>query len=202
MMRRYEETADRARPLIEWRAVFGGAVFGLAFFAVLSVLWYTLSVGTDVAIVQDKLPWFIAGSAIASMLFGGYFAGLFASVRGGGAGFVNGSAVWALTLLVGVGVGVPVATGIFDVTAASLDTATSAAVAPATTITATVAWATLWAMLIGLGAAAVGGMIGGASPRATMPHREIVLDGTIPQHTHPIPAGPMATQAPQKQRAS
>ena len=165
----------RARPLIEWRAVFGGTILGLAFFALISSLWVALAYGSDIAIVADNLPWVIAGTAIAAMLMGGYLAGLLSGVRGGAAGFFNGSTVWGLIMLVGLAVGVPTVARIFNVE--------PAIAADDGVISTTAAWAGFFALAVGWFAAALGGIIGGSSPRDTT--NEIVLDETgVPAHEH------------------
>ena len=175
----HRETTMGARPLIEWRAVFGGAVLGLAFFALLSTLWVALAYGSDIAQVATNIQWFIAGSAIFAMFFGGHLAGLLSGVRGGGAGFFNGSTVWAMILLVGLSVGVPTAGQIFNVTTPVVEDVVDTA-----TISSTTAWAAFFSLLIGFAAAAIGGIMGGASRSSS---REIVLDddmSAVPAHEH------------------
>ena len=155
-------------PLIQWRAVFGGVVIGLATMLMLTALWLALGLGSDMGAVTTNLDWYLAGSGIFAMLLGGYLAGWLSGVRGFSAGLVNGLAVWALVLIGGLLIAAPVL-GVLGVQqAASIEGAARA------TIATDVVWPVFWSLLIGFGAAIVGGWLGGISPRAAAPAVEVV----------------------------
>jgi hypothetical protein len=156
-IRREPLIADRPASLLRWGSVFGGAVVGAAFFALLTSLWLALANASDVRVFADYLSWWIGGSAIAAMFVGGMLAGWLTTVRGMVAGLFHGLTVWGLMLVVLVSVSLP-ALSAFDFTPARA--AGSAATAPAA-LTHTTLWTFFWATLIGLGAAAVGGILGG-----------------------------------------
>lgn len=146
---------DMGRPLIQWRAVFGGAVLGLGALLLFGSLWLALAVQEEVATVADNMDWYLGGTAIFAALLGGFLAGWLSGIRGIAQGIVNGSSVWALVILGTVAIGIPAA---------------FAELSPQeiTGLPGEATWPTFWSLLIGLGAAALGGMLGGMIPRAAM----------------------------------
>lgn len=146
---------DMGRPLIQWRAIFGGAVLGLGALLLFGSFWLALAVQEDVTTVADNMDWYLGGTAIFAVLLGGFLAGWLSGIRGVAQGIVNGSTVWALVVLGTVAIGIPAA---------------FAQLSPQeiTGLPGEATWATFWSLLIGLGAAAIGGMVGGMIPRAAM----------------------------------
>lgn len=136
--------------LVRWGAVFSGVVIGVATFVLLTTLWLALSFsGTDVGWIHDNLRWWIGGTAIFAMFLAGLVAGLVGGVRGVGTGLGNGATVWGLLTIVAVTIGVPSALSFFG-------SGTGFADLPGNSL-----WTGFWSLLIGLGAAGVGGMLGG-----------------------------------------
>jgi hypothetical protein len=110
---------------IRWGAVFGGAILGIAFLGLLTALWLTLAYASGVDVVLDNLAWFIGGSAIACLFVAGLVAGWLSGVHGSGSGFFNGITIWALMLLLTIGVGVPATLNVLNLgRVTALDTAT------------------------------------------------------------------------------
>lgn len=149
----------RDMPLVQWRAVFGGVVLGLAIMLLLTSFWLALGVGSDMQEITGNMEWYLGGSAIFAMLLGGYLAGWLSGVRGVSAGIVNGLAVWGLVLITGLLVGTPAVISVLGIG----DVAAVDGLAPGATAAA---WATFWSLLIGFAAAAIGGLLGGLTPRA------------------------------------
>jgi len=166
-----------APPLVQWRAVFAGAVIGLGTLILLSVLWAAIGLGGHHGSISMNFRWWLAGSAIFAMFLGAYFAGFFSGVRGAAAGFANAATLWGISVLVVMLGGVPAVMRIFNVHVAGLGSSATSAVA-ATSAAATsagaatgvpphvVLWTSFWAIVIGLGAALIGGLFGGSMPRA------------------------------------
>jgi len=155
-------TTDEARPtLIRWSAVFAGAVIGAALLGLLTALWIALGYGSDVSFFVDELPWFVGGSAIVAMFVAGLVAGGLSGERHSTSGLWHGLTVWGLTMVVLVSISVPAVTGGFGF-ANPTSAASTAASSPAA-YTGTTLWAFFWAVLIGLGAAAIGGVVGGGA---------------------------------------
>ena len=155
-----------APPLVQWRAVFAGAVIGIGVLILLSALFAAIGFGAHATSVSGNFRWFEAGSAIFSMFLGAYFAAWFSGVRGFAAGLANAATLWGITVLGVVLVAVPSVMRIFNLKLAFL-TATTPSGAVATTGSSphAVLWTTFWAIVIGLGAALLGGFFGGAMPR-------------------------------------
>lgn len=167
----------RNLPLVQWRAVFGGAVLGLAIMLLLTSFWLALGAGSDVQGIMGNMEWYVAGSAIFAMLLGGYLAGWLSGVRGISAGLVNGLTVWALVLITGLLVGTPAVIGVLglgEVTAVD-------GIAPGAS---QAAWATFWSLLIGAGAATIGGLLGGMTPRAVGASAAVHGDDLEDRHDH------------------
>src|SRR5262245_28280249 len=73
---------------IRWGAVFAGAVIAAGVMILFTSLWLALAFTTRAAPVANNLGTFLAATAAGAMLLAGLLAGLFASVRGPGAGFL------------------------------------------------------------------------------------------------------------------
>lgn len=149
------------QPLVQWRSVFAGTVVGLAVLALLTALWSALGFGTHVTTFSSSYRWWVAGSAIFATFLAGYLAGWSSGVRGPSAGFFTGLTVWGLATIAIIVVGIPSVAGTF-----------SFAVHPARMLSGTFGttlWTLFWADLIGLGAALLGGVLGGLAPRMMVP---------------------------------
>jgi hypothetical protein len=168
----YAEYPTR-QPLVQWRAVFAGTVIGLAVLALLAALWSALAYGSHTATILDSYRWFIAGSAIFSTFLAGYLAGMSSGVRGPSAGFFTGLTVWGLGTIAVLAVGIPSVMGTFNVHPTRFLTGT-----PGPTL-----WTLFWAVLIGLGAAVFGGMLGGMS-RPAMYGGYATYEEPATVHTH------------------
>lgn len=137
---------------IGWGAIFGGALVGASVMLLLTSLWLALTVGPGTNWVGANVAWFIGGTAIFSMLVAGFLAGWWAGSRGPGTGLVHGLTEWGLVTATSL-FAVP---GVFSIAAA----VGNGPAAPA--MTGTAFWTVFWSLLIGLGAALVGGFAGGA----------------------------------------
>jgi hypothetical protein len=156
-----------APPLVQWRAVFAGAVIGLGVLILLSSLFAAIGFGTHTSALTGNFRWFEAGSAIFAMFLGAYFAAWFAGIRGFGSGLANAATLWGITVLAVVLVGIPSVMRIFNLRLAFLATTSpSGAVSTTGSSPHTVLWTAFFAIVIGLGAALLGGLFGGAMPRA------------------------------------
>jgi hypothetical protein len=144
-----------ARPtLIRWGPVLAGAVVGLALMVLLSSLWVALAQGSGIDAIDRNLHWFGFGTAVFALLLAGLLAGWLSGVRGAGAGLFHGLTVWGLILVGTIVVTVPQAFQLFQ-----------AFTSPLPELGAGPLWATFLSLLIGLVAAAAGGMIGGGISR-------------------------------------
>jgi hypothetical protein len=158
------ERVERTRPsLIRWGAIFGGAVLGLGLLTLLTAFWFALAYGSKISGVRNNLEWYVGISAIVSLFVAGYLAGWLSSTRGWGAGMINGLSIWGLLVIATVGVGVPTLLNVFNVGSAA---ASSAGTLRAFGVSNAPLCATFWSMLGALAAAALGGAVGGATPRS------------------------------------
>ena len=142
----------RGRSAVAWGAVFSGALIGVAVMTLFTLLWYAIADGGS-NVVSANLSWWLGGTAIVATFLAGLFAGWFDQGRSAGLGIVQGLTEWGLLAFAVVIVGPGLATIFRSLLAASPFTNTS-----------TVLWTSFWSVLIGLGAALLGGIIGGALP--------------------------------------
>jgi hypothetical protein len=157
-------------PLVQWRAVFAGLVIGLGVLALLSALWAAIGFGTHQGGITTNFRWWEAGSAIFSMFLGAYFAAVFAGIRGPASGLANSATLWGTSVLGVILVGIPAVMRIFSLqlsglSARSVGTAANATASATGVSPHAVLWTTFWAIVIGLGAALLGGLVGGTMPR-------------------------------------
>jgi putative membrane protein (TIGR04086 family) len=166
----YGPEPRRGRTLIHWGSVFAGAVWALAITVLLSALWLALGYGSEIAAIRNNIEWYLAGSAMFALLVGGFLAGWAPGVRGWTPGLLNGMTVWGLMLTVSLLIGVPSVLGgaaafggniIGGITTAGRGAGGLAATQAADTGL----WAGFWTALIGFVLAALGGALGGATPR-------------------------------------
>jgi len=153
-----EERSTTASSLVSWGPVFAGTVIGLAMSAMAASLWFALAFERGTATFRNHLDWWVAGTAIGGTLLGAFIAGLASARRGVVSGLLQGLTLWGL---------LTVALLIFGLSAAALFGTTFVVNVRGTsyTITTTSYWSVFWTMLIGFGAAALGGMLGGSIPR-------------------------------------
>lgn len=184
--------------LINWRAVFGGAVIGIGILVLLSTLWLALAFPSGVSVIEDNLKWFLGGTAIFALFVAGYAAGVSSGARGLGAGLAQAFTLWSLILIAAIAIAIPVMR-VFNITfeatnVTDLAGGTTGTVLSGGPVTGPL-WTVFWSMLIGLGAAVVGGILGGATPR-----RPQTIMGVAPVTTAaPAPTEPM-TDSPTREK--
>ncbi|MGH9107519.1 MAG: YrzE family protein, partial [Acidimicrobiales bacterium] len=176
-------TPGRSRQLVRWGSVFSGSIIAIAVFGLLDALWLALSFGSQISVVYSNLSWWIAGTAIFSMFLAGFIAGVTSGARGLGAGAMNGITTWGL-IVIAVGAVVLPTFAIGHVP----HTVTTAG--HTYSINYLTYWTTFWSVLIGLGAALLGGALGGSLPRrADVPHLDLQRMETRPPDGGPVPVG-------------
>ncbi|HJP64782.1 MAG TPA: hypothetical protein VKA30_00600, partial [Actinomycetota bacterium] len=107
---------DEVTPtLINWRAVFGGAVIGIGILALLSALWLALAFSSNVTFIRDNMEWFLGGTGIFALFVAGYMAGAISGARGVAAGFVQALTLWALVVIAALAVAVPSALRLLNI---------------------------------------------------------------------------------------
>jgi hypothetical protein len=196
--------------LVRWGSVFAGTIIAIGVFILLSSLWLALSFVNHDSAVYSNLSWWIAGTAIFCMFLAGLIAGLTSGARGAGAGSLTALTTWGLVAIVVAVVVVPT----FSVGHVPSNVTVSGHVYRINYLTY---WTAFWSVLIGLGAALLGGLIGGSMPRhvdgpyldlsratareaAPMAgRRQEVVEQGAPLTTEPVPvgtAGMVASQEP------
>jgi hypothetical protein len=157
--------ANKAGPSrIRWSAVFAGMVLTVAMLVLLSSLWLALAYGSDSAFIARNLEWFFGGSAVGCFLVGGFVAGRVSGIRGAGPGLSHGLTLWAVSLIVVLAVGIPSVINVLNLGRVTTQLSDSGVIA---TGVDTSLWATFIAIGGALVTAGLGGMIGGASVRAS-----------------------------------
>jgi len=134
--------------LVRWGPVVAGVVVGLGAFALVDALWFAIAAGGGDGWVTGNLDWFVGGTAIGALLVAGFIAGFLSGVRGAGAGMANGVTTWGLLVVLSLIGGIPGALGL----SGALDLGLTARQA---------LWTLFWSLLVGLGCAAGGGLLGG-----------------------------------------
>lgn len=160
----YEEAGGPTR--VRWGAVIAGGVLAVALLLLLSSFWMALGFGSQVDAVAKNLEWFIGGSAIACLFVGGWVAGRMSGVRGAGAGIAHGATLWAVVLLVTLSIGIPAVLNILNLGRVATEIGRQSSVI-AQGVDASL-WATFLSLVGALVAAAIGGLIGGATVPAPM----------------------------------
>jgi hypothetical protein len=149
-----EGQAARPSALVQWRAVFAGALVALALFAVVSLLWVALAYGSGVTYFATSLSWWVGITAVVSFLVGAYVMGWLGGnnrYRGWGPGLVNPVTMWGLLVIATTLAGVPALVGSGRIIP-DLPAGTSL-------------WAMFWSLGIGLVTAIIGGLAGGSVAR-------------------------------------
>jgi hypothetical protein len=154
--------------------VFGGAVIGLAALVLAGSLWLALAYSSHVRTFYVHLDWWLGGSAIAATFLAGLLAGGVSGTRGPAAGLANGVTTWALLTIATLGVGLGAAA-----TAGTVHSITVGG--RAISVTTVRYWTSFWAVLIGLGAGGLGGLLGGMIPRRRSMRWAQVVDVRTPE---------------------
>jgi hypothetical protein len=128
------------RSYIRWSAVFGGAVVGVAFMALFTSLWVALGYGSGINAFSGYINWWVGATGIATAFLAGALAGWLSGSRGVSFGTVHGLTVWGLLVI---------AAGVFGLPGAAV-----------ARVAGSILWTTFWTVLIGLGAAVFGGVMG------------------------------------------
>jgi hypothetical protein len=181
---------DEVTPtLINWRAVFGGAVIGIGILTLLSALWLAMAFPSNVSFVGDNLRWFLAGTGIFALFVAGYLAGVISGARGLGAGLIQALTLWAVVVIASVAVAIPAALRILNVNVVTAPSGIG--------LTGSPLWTGFWSMLIALGACMLGGVLGGATPRrVTAPTTGVAA---VPEPATTAPAD-RVTESPVRER--
>src|SRR5580700_9376790 len=158
-------TEVTASPLVRWGAVFSGAVVALALTLLAGTLWVALAFGSHDAVFFNHLAWWFGGTAIAGMFIAALIAAGVSGARGRAAGLANGVTTWGVVVLGGLAAGIP---GLLAYGSTRPVIVNGIRVA----VTTVRPWTTFWSLLIGLGVAVLGGLLGG-----TLRHRPV--DGVV-----------------------
>jgi hypothetical protein len=161
-----EDMTTSASSLIRWGPVFAGAVIGLGLAVMVSALWFALAFDRGTAAFRNHLDWWLAGTAIGAVLVGAFIAGMSSARRGPGSGLLEGLTLWGVLVIVLLTVGTSAA-AIFGTTFPVTLSGTTYI------ITTTTYWSVFWTLLIGFGAAALGGILGGSIPRGGPRERDV-----------------------------
>jgi putative membrane protein (TIGR04086 family) len=170
LMQRNPRSLPRGRALIHWGSIFAGAVWALAVTVLLSTLFLALGYASEVDAIKNNIEWFLAGSAMIGLFVGGFLAGWLPGVRGWGPGVINGMTVWGIILTISLLIGIPSVLGgaaalLDNVGGLSRVTGSGGQSLAAGNGVDTGLWAGFFTALIGFVLAAIGGALGGASPR-------------------------------------
>jgi len=136
--------------LVSWSAVFAGTVIAIATFGLLVLLWQAAGFASDVDFIADNIEWFVGASGIFTMFLGGMLAAWIARTFGLTQGVLHGLTVWGLLTLAAVTFAAPLA-NLQGVDAVD-------------ELTDSQRWTAFWSLLIGFGAAVLGGIFGGLLP--------------------------------------
>jgi hypothetical protein len=159
-------------------------------FALFSALWLALSFGSHDSFVYSNLSWWIGGTAIFCLFVAGLIAGISSGARGVGAGTMGGLTTWAL-VMVGVGAVVLPTFGIGHIP----NTVTAGG--HVYSINYLTYWTAFWSVLIGLGAALLGGITGGSvNRRVDEPYLDLQSLSASTYPSPPSPVGAPAVSAP------
>lgn len=179
-------TTEGAAPsLVRWGAVFSGALIGVGLMTVLSSLWLALSYNSHQRNISDHLTWFLGGSAILSVFVAGLIAGAVSGTRGPGAGLANGITTWALVVIALVATGLPTALAVGTIHPVHVN-------GTVYDVTAVTYWTGFWSLVIGLGAALLGGIVGGAMPRRIRYQVMTAGNGAVDLRDEPVVDEPAA----------
>jgi hypothetical protein len=121
--------------------------------ALFTSLWVALGYGSGINAFSGWINWWVGGTAIVAALLAGWLAGWLSGSRGFAFGAVHGLTVWGLLVIAAGLVGLP-----------------GSAVAH---VASSILWTAFWSVLIGLGAAVLGGVFGaGTNAAVDESHRD------------------------------
>lgn len=181
-------------PLVRWSAVFAGTTIAVGAGTVLGVLWLALAYSSHRQVFYQHLDWWMGGTAILAMALAGFLAGAFSGAPGASAGLASGLTTWGLVVVGTLAVGIPTLLAVSNTTVVHLGAASI-------TVKTLGWWPSFWSLLVGFGAAAFGGVIGGTLPRKTavLSHRAASATTHRSRNGHfaedPMPAGATTTTA-------
>jgi hypothetical protein len=155
----------------------------LALAVVAGSLWVALAFSSHQSLFYNHLAWWLAGTAIGAIFLAALIAGVVSGTRGTVSGLANGLTTWGLIVIGALAAGIP---GLVAFGSTRPVTVNGAQVM----VTTVRPWSTFWALLIGLGAAGLGGLMGGAWPRR--PEMERVVDVTDTAVAGPTTTEPVA----------
>lgn len=147
--------------LIRWGPTIAAVLIAAAVFTTVNAAWLALAFGATDDVWRNNLPWFLGGTAAASLFLAGLFAGLFSGIRGVAAGLVNGATAWGLFFLLSIGAGLP---GAVNLDAQLRSSFAEFGDEEAADIS-TALWTAFWALLVGALLALLGGAVGGTVHR-------------------------------------
>ena len=185
-------TQSTSPPLVRWSAVFSGAVIALAFTLLSGSLWVALAFGSHYSAFYNHLAWWFGGTAIATMFIAALIAGGVSPTRGTTAGLANGLTTWGVVVLGGLAAGIP---GLLAYGSTRPVVVNGIRVA----VTTVRPWTTFWSLVIGLGAAVVGGTIGGMLPRRQAVEGVVRGDVATSAMSRTVPVAPAVTEVPVNQ---
>src|ERR1700694_1156803 len=157
-----QPTEARRIPLVHGAAVSSGAVIGSAVALVAGSLWAAAAFSSHNGAFYNHLAWWFGGTLIGVALLGAVIAGGVSSTRGATAGIVNGLSSWSLIALTTAAV----------VSVAAIAHGTTSTLSlqnGAINVDLVTPYVAFWSALAGLGAAAIGGVGGGAGSSARPP---------------------------------
>jgi hypothetical protein len=169
------------RSLVSWGSVFAGALIAFAVMTLLTLLWLGVNADGSVSSVSAHLNWYLAGSAILATLLAGFFSAWLARDRGFGVGITQALTEWGLLTLAVVIIAPGVVTAFRALVSAA-----------AISSTRDIYWTSFWAILIGLGTALVGGIIGGLLPSPMSPRTVLLPRDAAPVDDRPAVIGDRA----------
>jgi len=143
--------------------------------------------GSRDAAFYNHIAWWFAGTAIAGMFIAALIAAGVSATRGAAAGLANGLTTWGVVVLGGLAAGIP---GLLAYGSTRPVVVNGLRVA----VTTIRPWTTFWSLLIGLGAAVLGGLIGGTLRRRTVD--EGVVGGIASQPATSSVSGTVPVGAP------
>lgn len=161
--------------LIRWGAVLAGTILGFGLMVLLAAFWVAL--GGSIDAISANIHWYNFASAVVALFVAGLAAGLLSGIKSMGTGVFHGLTAWGLILAATTLFPFPAAFGLFSVFTT-----------PLPEIGTGPAWASFFALLIGLVAAAAGGVIGGTLTRSPEVHDEESYGRTAPAPRSEEPA--------------
>lgn len=190
---RTSNNVQLAPNLVRWGAVFGGTVIGLGFFALVSSLWLAIAYSDSDGSgwITGNLAWFLAGTAITSLLLAGLLAGFLSGVRGAASGLLNGLTAWGVLFVASLLTVIPGLTQITSALGTGIGAGTntlggSVGQSGGGVTAESAVWATFWSLLIGAAVAALGGVLGGKIKREVQVADTDVRGVHEPEHVYPV----------------